>query len=274
MTSVLVTGASTGIGRSTALMLSERGLTVYAGVRKTRDEADLAEAAVGDLRPVRLDVTRPEDITATVCRIEDDGGLGALVNNAGLYFGGPLELMSEEEIRATYDVNVLGLVLLTRACLPMLRESGGRIVNISSISGLVALPGVSVYAGSKFAVEAITESLRVELSPFGIRVIAVEPGSIQTEIWTKGAERDEGRRSESASLRKLYAPLVALLEKLNRDPRGIPPERVAEVVLKALTDESPNNRYLVGTDARSLAVLRWLPDALRDSIIKSKVWRD
>ncbi len=274
MNSVLVTGASTGIGRSTALLLAEGGKTVYAGVRKPRDEAELAEAATGDLRPIRLDVTKPGEIESAVRRIADDGGLGALVNNAGLYYGGPLELTSEHEIRATYQVNVLGLLMLTRACLPMLRESGGRIINISSISGLVALPGVSVYAASKFAVEAITDSLRVELFPFGIRVIAVEPGSIQTEIWTKGAERDEARKADADPVRELYAPLVRLLEKLNRNPRGIPPERVAEVVQKALTDDTPDNRYIVGADAKSLAMLRWLPDSIRDGMIKRKVWRD
>jgi NAD(P)-dependent dehydrogenase (short-subunit alcohol dehydrogenase family) len=274
MNSVLVTGASSGIGRSTALMLAERGMTVYAGVRNAADETELTEAAVGDLRPVRLDVTRSADIEAVVSRIGDEGGLGALVNNAGLYFGGPLELTSEKEIRATYEVNVLGLLLLTRACLPLLRASGGRIINISSISGLVALPGVSVYAGSKFAVEAITDSLRVELSPFGIRLIAVEPGSIQTEIWTKGEERDRNRKADAEPLRKLYAPLVTLLEKLNRDPRGLPPESVAEVVHKALTDDSPDNHYIVGADAKSLALLRWIPDFVRDGMIKRKIWRD
>jgi len=272
MNSVLISGASTGIGRSTALLLAEHGMTVYAGVRRARDGAELVEASTGDLRPVRLDVTKPGDIEAAVGQVADEGGLGALINNAGVYFGGPLELMSVEEIRTTFEVNVLGLLNLTRACLPMLRESGGRIVNISSISGLIALPGVAVYAGSKFAVEAITDSLRTELSPFGIRVIAVEPGSIQTEIWTKGAQRDEDSRTEANPLRELYAPLVRLLEKLNRDPRGIPPERVAGVVRTALTDDSPDNRYLVGTDAKSLALLRWLPDFFRDGMIKRKIW--
>lgn len=273
MTNVLVTGASTGIGRSIALMLAEHGMTVYAGVRKAEDGEDLAEAAVGVLKPVRLDVTSDADIEGTLKTIAGDGGLGALVNNAGVYIGGPLELMRDEDIDATFEVNVLGLLRLTRACLPMLRESGGRIVNISSISGLVALPGVSVYAGSKHAVEAITDSLRVELSPFGVKVIAVEPGSIQTEIWRKGAERDDARQSESEKIRDLYKPLVSLLEKLNESPGGIPPERVAEVVRKALTDDSPDNRYIVGADAKSLSFLRWLPDSLRDGAIRRKVWK-
>lgn len=274
MNSVLVSGASTGIGRSTALLLAENGMTVYAGVRKSEDGVELAEASTGDLRPIQLDVTKPAEIESAVNQISDEGGLGALVNNAGVYFGGPLELLSEREIRKTFEVNVLGLLALTRACLPLLRDSGGRIINISSISGLVAMPGVAAYAGSKFAVEAITDSLRTELAPFGIRVMAVEPGSIQTEIWTKGAKRDRKRQTHADPVRELYAPLVRLLEKLNRDPRGIPPERVAEVVHTALTDDSPDNRYLVGTDAKALALLRLLPDFIRDGMIKSKAWSD
>jgi NAD(P)-dependent dehydrogenase (short-subunit alcohol dehydrogenase family) len=274
MNSVLISGASTGIGRSTALLLADNGMTVYAGVRKSGDAAELAEASTGDLRPIRLDVTKPAEIESAIERLADEGGLGALVNNAGVYIGGPLELLSEREIRTIFEVNVLGLLTLTRACLPLLRDSGGRIINVSSISGLVALPGAAVYAGSKFAVEAITDSLRTELSPFGIRVIAVEPGSIQTEIWTKGAERDRKLQAHADPVRELYAPLVRLLEKLNRDPRGIPPERVAEVVHTALTSDSPDNRYLVGTDARTLALLRLLPDFIRDGMIKRKVWPD
>ncbi|KPK60726.1 MAG: hypothetical protein AMJ59_05210 [Gammaproteobacteria bacterium SG8_31] len=273
MANVLVTGASTGIGRAIALLLCEHGMTVFAGVRKKADGESLIEAAAGGLRPILLDVTSSSDITAAMAQIAEDGGLAGLVNNAGLYMGGPLELMTDDEIRSTYEVNVLGLLSVTRACIPMLRESAGRIVNISSISGLVSLPGVSVYAGSKHAVEAITDALRVELSPFGIEVIAVEPGSIQTEIWRKGAERDKDHRSGNADVRRLYAPLVTLLEKLNQNPRGIPPERVAEVVRDALTANEPKNRYIVGVDAKSLSLLRWLPDSLRDGAIKRKIWR-
>jgi NAD(P)-dependent dehydrogenase (short-subunit alcohol dehydrogenase family) len=274
MNSVLVTGASSGIGRATALLLSEAGMVVYAGVRKTSDAESLESSASGDLRPLILDVTSPAEVEAAVARIHEDGGLSGLVNNAGLYMGGPLELMTDEEIESTYAVNVTGLLRITRACLPLLRDSGGRIVNISSISGLVALPGVSVYAGSKHAVEAITDSLRVELGVLGLRVIAVEPGSIETEIWRKGAERDEERGHNDQQLRRIYEPILTLLEKLNRNPRGIPAERVAQVVKLALTSDDPKNRYTVGADARSLSILRWLPDPIRDGMIRRKVWRD
>jgi NAD(P)-dependent dehydrogenase (short-subunit alcohol dehydrogenase family) len=156
---------------------------------------------------------------------ETGGQLHGLVNNAGVYLGGPLELMKPEEIELTFAVNVTGLLSVTRACLPLLRAAQGRIINISSISGLVAMPGVSVYAGSKHAVEAITDSLRVELHSFGIKVIAVEPGGIKTPIWDKGARATRRRgRSCHGGVRKLYAPLVKLLQKLNARPGGLPPE--------------------------------------------------
>lgn len=274
MGTVLVTGASTGIGQALALYLAEIGMTVYAGVRRDEDGDALQASATGELRPVRLDVTRPDEVEAAVETIGAAGGLSGLVNNAGVYMGGPLELMTDDEIGKTYEVNVVGLLRVTKACLPLLRESGGRIVNISSISGLVALPGASVYAGSKHAVEAITDSLRVELSSFGIRVIAVEPGSIDTEIWTKAVERDERRAEDKPEVRTLYSPLIRLLEKIDRDPRGIPPEDVARIVHEALTAESPRNRYLVGTDAKFLSRIRWLPDGLRDGMIRGKIWRD
>jgi len=272
-TSVLVTGASTGIGRATALHLADLGMKVYAGVRRDEDAADLEQQ--GPVIAVRLDVTSSADVDDIAQRIEADGGLDGLVNNAGVYLGGALELMRDDEIESTFAVNVVGLLRVTRACLPMLRERRGRIVNVSSISGLVALPGVSVYAGSKHAVEAISDALRVELSTFGVRVIAVEPGSIDTAIWSKGARRDQASSSHSdAALRELYSPLQHLLEKLNRNPRGIPPTAVATVIGDALTARNPDNRYLVGTDARSLALLRYLPEGLRDRLIGTRVWRD
>jgi NAD(P)-dependent dehydrogenase (short-subunit alcohol dehydrogenase family) len=165
------------------------------------------------------------------------------------------------------------LIEVTRACLPMLRAARGRIVNVSSISGLVALPGVSVYAGSKHAVEAITDALRVELAGFGIHVSSVEPGSVRTAIWEKGAARDQARAKEpgTAETRKLYAPLVKLLEKLNSRPGVLPPEKVADAIADALESEKPRNRYLCGNDAKSLSLLGKLPDGIRDRLIGSKI---
>lgn len=273
---VLVTGSSTGIGRSTALHLADRGWHVFAGVRKQADADSLLAEAGGALEPVLLDVAEMDSIGAALEHIQGtgDGTLDALVNNAGVYIGGPLELMEPKQVHQTMAVNVTGLLLLTRACLPLLRASQGRIVNISSISGLIAMPGVSVYAASKHAVEAITDSLRLELSPFGIKVVAVEPGGVKTPIWDKGAERDEAAREnpEKAALRELYAPLVKLLEKLNAKPGGLPPEALAEIVTEALEDSNPKNRYLVGKDAKALKLLTRLPDSLRDRAIAAKIW--
>ena len=273
---VLVTGSSTGIGRSTALHLAGRGWHVFAGVRKQADADSLSAEAGGALEPLLLDVAQEDSIAAALEHIRGagDGTLDALVNNAGVYIGGPLELMEPNQVHQTMAVNVTGLLLLTRACLPLLRASQGRIVNISSISGLIAMPGVSVYAASKHAVEAITDSLRVELSPFGIKVVAVEPGGVKTPIWDKGAQRDEAARENAAKtkLRELYAPLVKLLEKLNAKPGGLPPEALAEVVTEALEASDPKNRYLVGKDAKALKLLTRLPDGLRDRAIAAKIW--
>lgn len=275
--SVLITGCSTGLGRSTALMLAASGWRVFAGVRKPADAKSLRAEAEGDLVPLQFDVAKPDSLAKAVdeLRKATGGKLHGLVNNAGVYLGGPLELMKREEIELTFAVNVTGLLAVTQACLPLLRAAEGRIVNISSISGLIAMPGVSVYAGSKHAVEAITDSLRVELHPFGVKVVAVEPGGIKTPIWEKGAQRDQAAADEAdtAELRKAYAPLLKLLHKLNAKPGGLPPDAVAKVVIEALESDRPKNRYLVGKDAKSLALLRRLPDALRDRAIIGKVWR-
>jgi NAD(P)-dependent dehydrogenase (short-subunit alcohol dehydrogenase family) len=276
MKNVLVTGTSTGIGHSTALELARRGWRVFAGVRKEADGDALKREAEGEVHIVLLDVADEASIdSAAALLAEQTGGkLHGLVNNAGVYLGGPLELMRPEEIRKTLDVNVTGLLLLTRACLPLLRAAQGRIVNISSISGLIAMPGVSVYAASKHAVEAVTDALRVELQPFGIKVVAVEPGGVKTPIWDKGAKRDAAAREDrgTAETRELYAPIVRLLEKLNAKPGGLPPEALAEVVTEALESARPKNRYLVGKDAKALKMLTRLPDGLRDKAIAAKIW--
>ena len=275
MRSVLITGTSTGIGRATAVSLANEGWRVYAGVRSDEDAAAVEAAASGDVTAVKLDVTDAGSIASAVELIGGDTGgrLDGLVNNAGVYLGGPLEFMTRREIERTYAVNVIGLLEVTRACLPMLRAAKGRIVNVSSISGLVALPGVSVYAGSKHAVEAITDSLRVELSGFGIHVSSVEPGSVRTAIWEKGAARDKARAEEpgTAETRALYAPLVKLLEKLNSKPGVLAPEKVAEAIADALESEKPRKRYLCGNDAKSLSLLGRLPYGLRDRPIGAKI---
>jgi NAD(P)-dependent dehydrogenase (short-subunit alcohol dehydrogenase family) len=275
--SVLITGTSSGIGRSSALTLAAAGWKVFAGVRKAADGNSLLAEAEGEIIPLKLDVARQDSVASAIERLtaKSGGELHGLVNNAGVYLPGPLELMSPAEIEQSIAVNLTGLLFVTRACLPLLRSARGRIVNISSISGLIALPGVSVYAATKHAVEAITDSLRVELMPFGVRVIAIEPGGVRTPLWAKGAARDAALERDLAGeeVRKLYAPLLQLLQKLNVQPVGVTPETVATTVARALESSRPKDHYLIGKDARMLALLERLPDALRDRAIARVMWR-
>jgi NAD(P)-dependent dehydrogenase (short-subunit alcohol dehydrogenase family) len=275
--SVLITGTSSGIGRKSALSLAASGWRVFAGVRKAADGKSLMREAEGEIIPLTLDVARQDSVSGGIERLasETGGELHGLVNNAGVYLPGPLELVSPAEIEQSIAVNLTGLLLVTRACMPLLRAARGRIVNISSISGLIALPGVSVYAATKHAVEAITRSLRVELMPFGIKVIAIEPGAVETPLWAKGAARDAklAQDPEGQEIRELYAPLMKLLQKLNAQPVGVTPETVARTVARALESSRPKDHYLIGKDARMLALLERLPAALRDRAIARVIGR-
>ncbi|MDX1698625.1 MAG: SDR family oxidoreductase, partial [Thiohalobacterales bacterium] len=178
---VLITGASTGIGRASALFLDQRGWTVYAGVRKASDGESLHKDASDRLHTLNLDVTDSDSIEAAISAIRDGGnGLDALVNNAGISANGPLEFIQLSEMRRMFDVNFFGLVAMTQAALPLIRETTGRIVHIGSMGGRHALPLIGAYAATKHAVEAIGEAQRRELSPWGIEVVVIEPGSVAT----------------------------------------------------------------------------------------------
>lgn len=267
---VLITGASTGIGRACALHLDGLGIDVLAGVRKTSDGEALRAAASTRLRPVTIDVADQGSIDALADEL-GDGPLSGLVNNAGIGVGGPIEFLDLEEARRCFDVNVFGLLAVTRAMIPRLRAGRGRIVNMGSIGGRVATPFLSPYSASKYAVEAITDALRVELKPWAIHVAVVEPGSIATPIWDKAnaatAEIESGLPPEGVSL---YGKTVTALKKAVAETgaRGVPPERVAKVVAHALTSTRPRTRYPVGVDARAqLTLKRLLPDRASDAVI-------
>jgi NAD(P)-dependent dehydrogenase (short-subunit alcohol dehydrogenase family) len=264
---VVVTGASTGIGRATALLLDSEGYRVFAGVRKEADARELAKDGSDRLTPVTIDVTDAGQVESARQEIADavgEAGLVGLVNNAGVGGGGPIEFMPLDELRDTLEVNLIGQVAVTQAFIPLVRKAKGTIVFIASIGGRVASPFMSPYNTSKFAIEALGESLRHELRPWGIDVAVVEPGSIDTQIWSKGNEqlRDQvGEMPEDA--RRLYGRQITRFgEVLNETAsRGIPPDKVAEVVHKAIASENPRHRYLVGTDAKIGARLKGtLPD--------------
>ena len=273
MKSILVTGASTGIGRACALHLANSGHRVFAGVRSEADAQGLRDDSSDLLEPVHLDVTRADHLDELVQRIASDtGGLFGLVNNAGVARGGPVEYLPVDEWRDQFEVNVVGQIAVTRAMLPLLRRDHGRIVFMGSISGKVATMMMAPYDASKFAIEAIGESLRAELRPFGIRVSVIEPGAVKTEIWDKGrktAERLE--RDLPREAKDLYASHMAAIRKgiELQDRHGIGPEKVARAVEHALFAPRPKTRYLVGLDARvQSAMVRLLPDQAREAIVR------
>ncbi len=264
---VLVTGTSSGIGRATALLLDAEGYRVFAGVRKEADGRELSQACSDRLTPVTIDVTDAGHIESAREQLAEavgDEGLVGLVNNAGVGGGGPIEFMPLDELRRTIEINLIGQVAVTQACIPLLRRAKGTIVFIASIGGRVASPFMSPYNTSKFAIEALGESLRHELRPWEIDVTVVEPGSIDTEIWNKGNEQIRERLDEMPEdARRLYGrQMTRFGEVLNETAsRGIPAEKVAEVVHKAISSDNPKHRYLVGTDAKIGARLKGtLPD--------------
>jgi NAD(P)-dependent dehydrogenase (short-subunit alcohol dehydrogenase family) len=270
---VLVTGSSSGIGRSTALRLDRAGFQVFAGVRKRGDAESLAEEGSERLEPVILDVTDEGTIAVTAERIEQvtGGRLAGLVNNAGVAIAAPIETLQLDELRRQLEVNVTGQIAVTQAFLPQIRAATGRVVLIASIGGRMSLPYLSPYHASKFALEAIGDSLRMEMRPFGVQVSIVEPGSIATPFWGKGTDQvDAVLASMSAEQRELYSEAVHAAVEASRkaEQRGISPDKVARAVEHALTASRPKTRYLVGVDARAQAMLRkYLPDRLLDRAV-------
>lgn len=265
---VLVTGASTGIGEATAKLLALRGFRVFAGLRRPDDADRLRSHDAGHIQPVTLDVAHGDSIQAAREAIEaklQGRGLAGLVNNAGIAIGGPLECTPLAEVRRMFDVNLFGALAVTQAFLPLVRRGRGRIVNMSSISGRVALPFAGQYAASKFALRAVSDSLRAELRRWGIEVIMIEPGQIATPIWAKGiADCEKAQAEWSPEVRELYGPLMNALLKHVGDVHGLPPERVAQAVLHALTARRPKTCYVVGRDSRVLRWLGRLPPRWRD----------
>lgn len=274
---VVITGASTGIGEACAILLDRLGYRVFAGVRREEDSASLRRNASGRLTPIRLDVTDAGSIAAAAAIVTDalgDAGLAGLVNNAGIAVAAPLEFVPIDRLRAQLEVNVIGQIAVTQAFLPLIRRERGRVVNMSSVSGRIASPLVGPYTASKFALEALTDSLRVELRPWGIHVIAIEPGTIATPIWAKSAAAAEAMLATLPErAQALYGSVIAGMRRRaeRATERGIPPEAVADVVADALAAPRPQTRYIVGSDARIGVLLAHLPDRARDWVIARRL---
>jgi NAD(P)-dependent dehydrogenase (short-subunit alcohol dehydrogenase family) len=268
MPSVLISGASRGIGRATALRMARAGWTVYATVRKPADGDELlTEAAGGEIKPLQLDVTDDAQIAALGGLLPER--LDAVVNNAGIVVSGPLETLSAADVREQFEVNVVGAVALTNLVLPQLRRAKGRIVFVSSLSGLISTPMTGAYNASKFAIEAIADAWRLELRPWGIKVVLVEPAMTDTDLWRNAPETLEAEAAEmSEEHRQLYAEHLDGMRKTvpRMQKMAKPVDGVAATIERALTTARPRARYPVGVDVKVQAALSGVtPDRVKDA---------
>ena len=279
---VLITGCSSGIGRATALEFLDEDWVVYATARNPADVETLGEKQ--GCRIATLDVTDGDDVDRVVERIiEEEGHISCLVNNAGYAQLGPIEDVPVAEVDRQFEVNVYGPHRLTRAVLPYMREQGeGTIVNVSSVMGRISLPGMGVYSGSKYAMEAMTDALRGEVEEYGVDAVLIEPGPVDTQFTeraqaevgggeaTDGGESVDGREEVSGVERSgAYDSFYRLFEDTQAigggGPGAVPPERVAADVVNAASSTKPAARYPSGTVARIGVLARFLPDRWRDA---------
>jgi NAD(P)-dependent dehydrogenase (short-subunit alcohol dehydrogenase family) len=272
---VMITGASTGIGRAASLRLAAEEFHVFAGVRRKVDGDRVAAESAGRLTPIIVDLTDAGAIEEAAARVSDavgDAGLAGLVNNAGVALPAPMEIMPLDSFREQLEVNLVGQLAVTQALLPLIRRARGRVVNMSSVGGRVASPALGAYAASKFAIEAVSDSLRMELHPWGIHVAVIEPGSFGTEIWRRGGEAADATLERIPEERlALYTGLIEAVRKLARrtEKRGRPPDAVVRAIVHALTASRPRTRYVVGIDARiQIALARLLPDRAYDAVVR------
>lgn len=270
MPSVLITGASRGIGRATAARLAGAGWHVIAGVRQVQDAEPLTRAHPGRITSVLLDVTDEDDLAGLDAKLPPQ--LDALVSSAGIVVGGPVEAVPVAELRRQLEVNVIGQAAVTQAVLPRLRSSRGRIVFLSSVSGLISTPMMGVYSASKFALEGLADALRMELAPWGVRVILVEPAQTDTDLWRKAdSQLAESVAQLAPEHRELYAKHIDGFRKtIPRSQRtAAPADGVAATIEKALTASRPRARYIVGASATVQAKLaQATPTRARDALLR------
>jgi short-subunit dehydrogenase len=270
MNTVLITGASSGIGEETAKKLLEQGYTVYVAARRLEKMRGLEDLGA---HAIKMDITTEEDIVAAVDRITaEQGGIDILINNAGFGMYGAMEDTTLDDARYQFEVNLFGLARLTQLALPYMREQGaGKIVNISSMGGKIYTPLGSWYHATKHALEGWSDCLRLELAPFGIDVIIIEPGAIQTEFGDVMVGPLLERSGSSA-----YANLARRVASATRDSyaggKASPPSLIAGVISTAVKSGRPRIRYAAGKYARPvMALRRWFGDRIYDRAIMSQV---
>jgi NAD(P)-dependent dehydrogenase (short-subunit alcohol dehydrogenase family) len=277
---IVVTGASTGMGAATARKLARKGFHVLAGVRREADADALRGLSIEGLEPRILDITVESDIAAIADRVARDPlhrSLRALVNNAGIAINAPIETLPLAEWRRQFEVNLFGHIAMTQALFPALLSSSGTVVNISSVGGKFALPTYGAYAGSKFALEAVSDALRREVSDAGIKIVVVEPGAVKTEMAERGIATAEGLKANmTATQLARYGDLTAAIAAQARSftDTGVSAEHAAKVIVKAATASHPRTRYTIGRDAAILARLsRLVSDRTLDRIMRLNLRR-
>lgn len=268
---VLITGCSSGIGRSTAEQFLADGWTVYA---TARDPDDIADLGTNGCKTASLDVTVPEDVDRVVDRVIDEQGrIDALINNAGIAVSAALEEVPTEELKHQFDVNVFGGHRLTRAVLPHMREAGhGTIINVSSVAGLVSFPGIGPYTGSKHAIEGLSDALRVEVAPFGIDVVLIEPGWAKTRIDDKSKRKLTEMTDGNSPYDQLHDNVILVNDLFMSDPISGSVDDIAETILEAANADDPEPRYLVTMNGKILSTNRHIPDRLRDWVFGKVFW--
>lgn len=283
---IVITGSSSGFGHRTALELASRGWHVFATVRKEADrESLLAEAAdcQDHLTPLLCDITHEDEVAALVQQVETRLGalagehgaprLDALLNNAGSAYGGPIELMPMDDIRAQFELNFFAQVAVTKAFLPLLKAGHATLIYVSSVSGRISIPVTGVYSSSKFALEGLCDALRIELAPFGIHVVLIEPASSPTSIWKTSLQRSMDSLAEHRESGP-YMRLLQMAEKsaTQSSKTGFPIQKFADTVVRILSTSHPRARYGVPSSATALMLLRrLLPDALWDWLIRRAI---
>ena len=276
MKSILITGASTGIGKACAIAAAQLGFTVYAGHRKDSDGEALKQLHE-NIKPIKMDVQSDVDRKSAFDLIEQEcGHLDCLFNNAGISASGSSEFQSLEKYRGQMEVNFISPVAMTQIFLPLLRKSHDpRILFTGSAAGLLAKPMIASYSASKFALESFVDTLRIELAPWNIKVAIFEPGKIKTEIYKKSLEDAQKENELMSELEKsLYKPLidVAMYNMENADSMSSEVSEVVKVFIHALTARKPKTRYPVGGDAKMQAIIgKYFPDFLKDWMIKQKL---
>jgi len=272
--SVVITGASSGIGAACALHLDQAGWRVFAGVRKQGDAEALRAQGSARLTPISLDVTDTVSISTAASAVAGAvgaAGLAGLVNNAGIVVSGPIEFLPLPDLRRQLEINVIGQVAVTQAFLSLIRTARGRIVNMGSIAGRMATPFTGAYGASKFALEALTDALRLELQPWGISVSIIEPGAVATPIWEKSAKNAEAMLGAAPpETFVLYAEAIEAVKKAaaRAAKNAVDPVEVARAVKHALTAAKPRTRYVVGREAKIRAAMAvFVPDRIRDNLV-------